>query len=189
MFAIEKILFFETTQQFRDWLSQHGDTEKELWVGFRKVGTGIPGMRYPEAVDQALCFGWIDGLKKTVDERNYCLRFTPRKPDSNWSQVNINKMEQLIQSGLVTAKGLKLYQNRKIKTDEFSYENKPQALPEEMQAHFINEFPVAWQFFDKLPPSHKRTYYHWILSAKQVTTRQRRLQKVIENCIQQKRMF
>ncbi len=112
-----KPVFFKSGTEFREWLSKNHLSEKELYVGYYKVDTGKPSLTWSESVDQAICFGWIDGVRKSIDKESYCIRFTPRNPKSNWSEVNIKKAEELISKGLMQPKGLELYNNRKIKSD------------------------------------------------------------------------
>ncbi len=182
-----QIVFFSNSLEFREWLKENHNKEREITVGYYKVNTGKPSMTWSESVDQALCFGWIDGIRKSIDEKSYCIRFTPRNPKSNWSAVNINKAEALISNGLMEPEGLLLYKNRRVDSyNKYSYENKPETLP----SSFLKLFKAnkkAWNFFNLQPPSYKRMLYYWILSAKQESTQRKRLTKVIEQCEQEKR--
>jgi uncharacterized protein YdeI (YjbR/CyaY-like superfamily) len=184
-----KIVFFSNPVEFRNWLKQHHKDEKELIVGFHKVGTGKPSMTWSESVDQALCFGWIDGIRKSVNKDSYCIRFTPRKPKSNWSAVNIKKAEELIKKGLMQPAGMTLYKNRnEDKYKVYSYENKPTKLPDNYEKRFKAN-KKGWEFFKSQAPSYQRTIYYWILSAKKQETQLSRLKKVIRDSEQQKRII
>lgn len=172
--------FFKTPQDFRKWLQKNHQEATELVVGYYKTKTGKPSMTWSDSVDQALCFGWIDGIRKSIDEESYCIRFTPRKPSSIWSAININKVEMLIKQGLMTAAGLAAYEKRKDhKSKIYAYENKPKELPEAYQTKFTKN-KVAWAFFNKQSVSYQKTIFYWILSAKQETTQLSRLEKVIQ---------
>lgn len=180
--------FFPTPLDFRKWLEKNYKTETELIVGFYKVNSGKPSMNWSESVDQALCFGWIDGIRRSIDKESYSIRFTPRNPSSNWSAVNIKKAEELIDKGLMQDVGLALYKNRKEdKSKKYSYENKPDKLPEHYEKIFKTN-KEAWEFFISQAPSYQKTIFYWILSAKQQTTQQSRLEKVIKESEQQKRL-
>ena len=184
-----KPLFFAEQSQFRKWLEKNHYKETELWVGFYKVGSGKPSITWSQSVDEALCFGWIDGIRKSIDSESYCIRFTPRNPKSIWSAVNIQKAETLIQQGLMQAKGLELYKKSKPdKSAIYSYENKPVNLPPDFEQLFkANQ--NAWDFFSKQSLSYQRTIYYWILSAKQLPTRLSRLNKVISESEESKRHY
>lgn len=181
-------VFFKTASDFREWLEKNHSTEKEIWVGYYKTSSGRTGITWPQSVDEAISFGWIDGISKSIDQESYCNRFTPRKASSNWSAINIEKAETLIRQGLMHASGLELYKNRKEdKSRVYSYENKPEKLPPELEQIFIaNE--KAWHHFKSLPPSHQRTTFYWILSAKQQSTQLSRLEKLIKASEQGKRL-
>lgn len=181
--------FFPTQEDFRAWLEQNHKKETELIVGFYKVNSGKPSMTWPQAVDQALCFGWIDGIRKSIDNESYSNRFTPRRPNSIWSAVNIKKVEELTAKGLMRPEGLAAYEKIKDgKTKIYGYEKKAENLPEE----FENQFKInatAWEFFNKQAPSYQRTVIHWITSAKQEKTKLSRLQKAIAESEMQRRFF
>jgi uncharacterized protein YdeI (YjbR/CyaY-like superfamily) len=180
-------LFFENAQGFRQWLEANYDKESELIAGYYKVATGKPSMTWSESVDQALCFGWIDGIRRSIDEMSYCIRFTPRKPNSNWSAVNLKKMEELIATGQMTPAGLRLFEKRKeAKSETYSYENRIETLPPEVEARFrLNE--KAWEFFTKQAPSYRKTAIHWVMSAKQEVTFEKRFLQLVESSEQGKR--
>lgn len=182
------VTFFETQAAFREWLEQHHNTHKELIVGFYKVGSGKPSMTWPESVDQALCFGWIDGLRKSIDQERYCIRFTPRKPNSIWSAVNIKKIDELTKAGLMKPEGLKAFSHKKEERSTiYSHENAPVALAPAYQALF-EEHRIAWEFFEKQAPSYRKMVVHWIMSAKQEKTRLSRLANTIAASSQLKRL-
>ena len=183
-----KPIFFPHQQAFRDWLELNHLTTKELIVGFYKVGIGKPSMTWSESVDQALCFGWIDGVRRSIDDESYCIRFTPRRPGSNWSEVNIRKVEELSKAGLVKAEGLKAY-NFRVESNSgiYSFESKPLLLDSEYEQLFKST-GTAWEFYLKQPPSYRKATTQWIMSAKQEKTRLSRLEKLIESFKNQQRL-
>jgi uncharacterized protein YdeI (YjbR/CyaY-like superfamily) len=171
--------FFPTQADFRKWLAENHDKETELLVGYYKVNSGKPSMTWPESVDQALCFGWIDGIRRSIDEESYSVRFTPRRPDSIWSAVNVNKVEALTKQGLMMPAGVKAFGFlKKDKSKIYSFESQTKKLPAEYQKLFKAN-KKAWAFFKNLAPSYYRTSVHWIVSAKQEKTRLSRLEKII----------
>jgi uncharacterized protein YdeI (YjbR/CyaY-like superfamily) len=174
-----KVEFFDSKESFRTWLLHNHLIEKELIVGFYKVGTGRPSMTWSESVDQALCFGWIDGVRRSIDEISYCIRFTPRKPTSIWSAINIQKVENLTKAGLMMEAGLIAY---KLRTEEKSKIYSHESESVKLSPIFENEFKQhenAWQFFTSQAPSYRKVTTHWIMSAKQEKTQLARLEKVI----------
>ncbi|RCR71232.1 YdeI/OmpD-associated family protein [Larkinella punicea] len=173
--------FFATPAEFRQWLEQHHETEKELFVGFYKVGSGKPSITWPQSVDEALCFGWIDGIRKSIDETSYMIRFTPRKTKSIWSAVNLKRIGELIEQGLVKPAGLTIFQVRDLKkAGIYSHEKEDQPFDAAFEAQLkANE--KAWHFFHKQAPSYQKTVRHWIMSAKQPETRLKRLTSLIED--------
>lgn len=177
-----KAKFFASQDEFRSWLAKHHKTESELIVGYYKVHTGRPSMTWSESVDQALCYGWIDGIRHKIDEDRYCIRFTPRKRGSKWSDVNLKKVEVLQRKRLMRAAGVKAYEQRiEGRRAGYAYEENIQALSPEMQREF-RRHKEAWAFFEAGPPSWKKKILHWLTSAKKEETRQRRLAKLIESC-------
>ena len=175
------IRFFETPAEFRAWLEANHETATELWVGLHKKSTGRPSITWAEAVDQALCFGWIDGIRKSVDEHSYTNRFTPRKPTSNLSKVNIEKVARLKEQGLMAPAGLHAFEARdEANSGTYSFEQRPQALPPEYTERFRQNDP-AWAFFQAQPPGYRRTVIHWVSSAKREETRLKRLDTLIED--------
>jgi uncharacterized protein YdeI (YjbR/CyaY-like superfamily) len=176
-----KPTFFPKPADFRKWLKKNHDKETELLVGFYKVGSGKPSITWPESVDQALCFGWIDGVRRTIDEHSYTIRFTPRKPRSIWSAVNVKKVKALLDAGLMEPAGLKAWQARDPKkTAIYSFEQRDEAV---FDSAFEKQFKAngkAWKFFQAQPPGYRRTVTFWVMNAKQEATRQRRLARLIE---------
>jgi uncharacterized protein YdeI (YjbR/CyaY-like superfamily) len=172
--------FFRTPADFRTWLERNHDRAPELWVGFHRKATGKPSITWPEVVDQALCFGWIDGIRKRIDETSYMNRFTPRRPTSTWSEVNVRRVRELDEQGLMTPAGLRAFELRKEnRTGLYSYEQRPQDLP----ARYARPFRTnarAWKTWRAMPPSYRKAATWWVVSAKREETRQRRLAILIE---------
>lgn len=174
------ITFFKTPADFRKWLEKHHETEQELWVGFYKKDSGKPSITWPESVDEALCFGWIDGVRKSVDETRYKIRFTPRKRGSIWSAVNIKRAEALIEEGRMRPAGLQAFQNRKEdRARVYSYEQPGGPKLSEEYEEKLRVNPKAWEFFQAQTPSYRKTTCWWIMSAKKEETRLRRLDQLI----------
>jgi uncharacterized protein YdeI (YjbR/CyaY-like superfamily) len=173
-------LYFETPAKFRAWLKRNHAEATELLVGFRKKGSGLASITWPESVDEALCFGWIDGVRKRVDESSYTIRFTPRKPGSTWSAVNMRRVEELRAEGRMTEAGLKAYEARvENRVGIYAYEQRSPTLETEYERRFrANE--RAWAFFESQPPSYRKTANWWVVSAKKPETRDRRLAQLIE---------
>ena len=173
--------FFSRPYQFRQWLERNHDRETELLVGFHTKASGKPSVTYNEALDEALCFGWIDGVRKNLDETSYTIRFTPRKPRSIWSNINVNHVERLTKAGRMCAAGLDAYARRDPKrTGIYAFENRPREFAPEYEKKFRAN-KGAWKFFEQQPPGYKRTIIFWVMSAKQEETRLRRLERLIEN--------
>lgn len=185
---MNNVTFFENQEQFRKWLEENHETATEIIVGYYNKKSGKGGMTWGESVDQALCFGWIDGIRRKIDEESYCNRFTPRKANSNWSAVNIKKVEELTEKGLMKPAGITAFEKRKEdKSRIYSYENKPTHFPPEFEKIF-RQNQIAWEFFNKQSKSYQRTLMYWVLSAKQETTRQKRLEKLILESENEKRV-
>jgi uncharacterized protein YdeI (YjbR/CyaY-like superfamily) len=173
--------FFATPGDFRAWLERHHDSAGELLVGFHKRGSGRPSMTWSESVDQALCFGWIDGVRRRIDDTSYTIRFTPRKPRSTWSAVNVKRMKELIGQGLVAPAGLAAFERRSDdRTAIYSYEQRRNAKLEPDQQRRLRADERAHAFFESQPPSYRRAAIHWVTSAKKPETRERRLSQLIE---------
>jgi uncharacterized protein YdeI (YjbR/CyaY-like superfamily) len=172
--------FFKSAAEFRRWLAAHHDTETELLVGFYRKGSGTPGISYKDAVDEALCYGWIDGVKTRVDETRYTHRFTPRRKGSIWSLVNARRVSELIALKRMAAPGLAAWERRDAKkTGVYSFENRPKAFDAGLEREFRKQ-PAAWAFFRAQPPGYQRLMTFYVMSAKQQETRQRRLDRLIE---------
>jgi uncharacterized protein YdeI (YjbR/CyaY-like superfamily) len=172
--------FFACPEQFRAWLEENHATATELVVGFHKKHTGRSSMTWTESVREALCFGWIDGIRRSLGEESYTIRFTPRKPRSIWSARNIQHVEELIREGRMTPAGLAAYEARTPeRTGVYSFERRHEArLDPEQEARFRAD-PAAWEFFQAQPPSYRQTAIHWVVSAKRADTRERRLAQLI----------
>jgi uncharacterized protein YdeI (YjbR/CyaY-like superfamily) len=173
--------FFATPADFRTWLERHHESQSELIVGFHKRGSGRPSITWPEAVDQALCFGWIDGVRRRTDDTSYRIRFTPRKARSTWSAVNIKRMKELVAEGLVAPAGLAAFERRADdRTAIYSYEQRKSARLEPDQERRLRADERARAFFEAQTPSYRRAAIHWVMSAKKPETRERRLTQLIE---------
>jgi uncharacterized protein YdeI (YjbR/CyaY-like superfamily) len=180
--------FFKTPSAFRKWLAAHHSSSKELWVGFYKKGSGKPSIDWPESVDEALCFGWIDGIRKSIDGESYKIRFTPRKPTSVWSAVNIRNVEKLVTGNRMRPAGLKAFEARKeYRSGIYSYEQRSPELVEPYLGK-LKRNKAAWKFFHTQPPGYRKIMNWWIVSAKQEATRLKRLDKLIEESAQGRRM-
>jgi uncharacterized protein YdeI (YjbR/CyaY-like superfamily) len=176
---IVKITYFKSASEFRRWLEVNHARVTELWVGLFKKDSGKGGLTYAEAVDEALCFGWIDGLKKRVDALSYTHRFTPRKPKSKWSRINIQNVERLKKAGRMTPAGLQAYAARvPERSGVYSFENAPRQLAAAEEREFKAD-AIAWEFFQQQPPGYRRLAIWWVISAKKSETRARRLGQLI----------
>lgn len=163
----------------RRWLRQNHASADELWIGFYKKGSGKPSVTWPESVDEALCFGWIDGLRQSIDAESYQIRFTPRRRGSIWSAVNIRRVAALTNEKRLQPSGLRAYAARKEnKSGIYSYEQRSAELAEPYRGLFQRN-KVGWEFFEAQPPSYRKALSWWVVSAKQETTRQGRLRKLI----------
>jgi uncharacterized protein YdeI (YjbR/CyaY-like superfamily) len=173
--------FFASPEQFGAWLEKHHEGETELVVGFYKKASGRPSITWPESVEQALRFGWIDGVRRGLDERSYTIRFTPRKARSTWSAVNVAKVEELKERGLMRPAGLRAYEARTPeRTGIYSHEReRPAVLPPELEQR-LRANAAAWEWFGARPLGYRRTATHWVISAKREETRLRRLQTLID---------
>jgi uncharacterized protein YdeI (YjbR/CyaY-like superfamily) len=177
----ERRLFFATPEDFRDWLAANHETQTEQHVGFHKTGSGRPSITWPQSVRQALCFGWIDGVRRSIDADSYEIRFTPRRPRSTWSAVNIRLATELIESGEMQPAGLAAFEARTESNSViYSYENDEAALSEPFHKRLRADSQAA-AFFDSQPPSYRRTAIHWVMRAKRPETRERRLATLIED--------
>lgn len=173
--------FFRSAAEFCAWLKKNSGSEKDLVVGFHKVDSGKPSMTWSESVDEALCFGWIDGVRTRIDKDSYKIRFSPRKKDSIWSAINIAKAEQLIAGGRMQPVGKEVYARRvERRSRVYSYDRAaaPSLSPSNEKQFRRNG--IAWKYFQEVAPSYRRAVTHWVTSAKQEATQQRRLQQLIE---------
>lgn len=180
--------FFAKPADFRKWLAKHHATETELWVGFYKKSTGKPSITWQEAVDQVLCFGWIDGIRKSVDADVYIQRFTPRRAGSIWSAVNTKRAQELIEAGLMKPAGKKAFEARDpAKTQRYSFERDNVNLsPAQLKQFRANK--RAWEFFQSQPPGYRKIGMWYVVSARQEATQQRRLERLIADSAKGQRL-
>ena len=180
--------FFPTPAHFRSWLERHHATATELLVGFYKRGSGKPSITWPESVDQALCFGWIDGVRKGVDDDSYTIRFTPRKKNSIWSAVNIKRANELIELGLMRTAGLRAFEARdEARSRIYSYERAAAAFsPDDEKRFRANR--AAWKWFNEQPPGYRKQLTYYVTSAKKPETRLRRLEILIAASAEKRRL-
>jgi uncharacterized protein YdeI (YjbR/CyaY-like superfamily) len=173
--------FFETAEEFAAWLAKHGSTKSELIVGFYKRGTRRGSMSWPESVDAALCHGWIDGVRKRIDDERYQIRFTPRKPQSIWSAINVERVRVLEAEGRMTPAGSKAHSfRREQKSKIYSYEQKQTAALAPAEEARFRKAKTAWKFFEAQPRGYRQLVVYRIITAKRPETRQRRLAALIE---------
>jgi len=174
-----KIEFFASASKFRQWLAANHERATELWVGFYKKGSGKPSLTWPESVDEALCFGWIDGIRKGVDDISYTIRFTPRRPRSIWSAVNVKRAQELTKLGLMQPAGLAAFQKRREdRSRVYAYEQQERMLDEAYEKK-LRANNKAWAFFQTQPAWYQRTASWWVISAKKEETRLKRLATLI----------
>ena len=174
------IKFFTSAEKFRKWLDENHEKATVLWVGFYKKSTGRPSLTWPESVDEALCYGWIDGVRKTIDEESYKIRFSPRKLKSNWSGINIRRVDELTRLGLMKPSGIRAFEARQeYRSGVYSYEQRSTELPPELDA-ILKKNKKAWTFFHAQSPSYRKTIFWWIVSGKQEATRAKRMARLIE---------
>jgi len=184
-----KSKFFRTPTDFRAWLEKNHATATELWVGFYKKDSGKPSITWPESVDQALCFGWIDGIRKRIDEISYQIRFTRRRRGSIWSEINIKRSEELVRQKQMRPSGLKAFAARiENKSGIYSYEQRTTELAEPY-AQLLKKNEIASNFFEMQPASYRKMICWWIVSAKREETRMARLAKLISESAKRKRLL
>jgi uncharacterized protein YdeI (YjbR/CyaY-like superfamily) len=172
--------FFATPADFRAWLETHHETAKELLVGFHKKGTGKPSITWPESVDEALCFGWIDGVRHSLNEISYSIRFTPRRPTSIWSAINVARVAELTKQRRMRPAGDRAFAARTPeRTGVYSFERLEAAKLTKAQEKTLRAHRKAAAFFDAQPPGYRKVVTHWVVSAKREETRERRLQRLI----------
>lgn len=181
--------FFATPAAWRRWLEKNHEKRAELWVGFYKTKSGKPSITWPQSVDEALCFGWIDGLRQGTGEDSYRIRFTPRKATSIWSKVNIARVEALEAEGRMTDAGRAAFARRKdSRSGVYGHErDKPAELPPEWRARFEKK-KRAWSFFQSQPPGYQRIAIHWVMVAKREETRSRRFDQLLADSLAQRRI-
>src|SRR6266699_6100665 len=181
--------FFETGAEFRAWLAENHDTATELGVVLHSKASGKPTMTWSEAVDQARCFGWSDSVARRLDETSRVQRFTPRKPKSNWSAVNIKKVKELTDRGLMTPAGLAAFARRgEARSGVYSYENRHLAALDRARERTFKAQATAWAFFSQQPPSYRQTAIYWVMNAKREETRSKRLARLIAESAAQRRL-
>jgi len=174
--------FFAIPDDFRAWLEKHHASATELVVGFHKKHTGRASMTWTESVREALCYGWIDGIRRSLGDDSYTIRFTPRKPGSNWSSRNVRHVEELTREGRMAPAGLAAFEARRPdRTGVYSFERRQPARLEPAQERQFRTKKAAWKFFESQPPSYRKTAVHWVVSAKREETRSRRLAQLIED--------
>jgi uncharacterized protein YdeI (YjbR/CyaY-like superfamily) len=178
-----KVKYFRSAPALRAWLKGNHERCAELWVGFYKLGSGKSSATYAEAVEQALCFGWIDGVKKSVDADSYTHRFTPRKPNSKWSAVNLQRARRLKAAGSMEAAGLKAFEAADLGSRSYSYEQRDSAKLTAEQERQFRGHPKAWEFFQSQAPWYRRTATWWVISAKKEETRQKRLASLVKHSL------
>ena len=171
--------FFKSPADFRRWLAKNHDRETELLVGFYKKDSGIPSITWPESVDEALCYGWIDGVRHSLDADRYTIRFTPRKKGSVWSTVNVNRVRALAELGLMQPTGLAAFEARKEdRSGIYSHEQGDVEMPEPYLG-LLREDAAAWEFYEKQPASYRKAVNWWVVSARKDETRRRRLDSLV----------
>ena len=184
----DAVKFFRTPAELRRWFDKHHRTAELLWVGFLKKDTGRPSITWQESVDEALCVGWIDGIRKRIDENRYKIRFTPRRPGSIWSAINIARVTVLKKEGRMRPAGLEAFsKKRENRSGIYSYEQRPLTLPEPYRSALAAHRRAA-DFFEAQPPSYRKLISWWVVSAKKAETRQSRLDKLIAACAAGKRL-
>lgn len=187
--AITRPKFFATPAAWRAWLEEHHGAHDELLVGFHKRGSGKKSITWPESVDEALCFGWIDGVRRSLDETSYTIRFTPRRKSSTWSAVNVARVAELTRDGRMHEAGQRAFAARSAaRTGVYSFERTEAAVLPEEHAARLAASPAALAFFEAQPPWYRRTATHWVVSAKQEATRERRFATLLADCAAGRRL-
>jgi len=180
--------FFAKQESFRKWLDKNHEKKDELWVGFYKLASSLPSMNWSESVDQALCYGWIDGIRKSIDDKSYMIRFTPRRPNSNWSAVNVKKVKELSKQNLMQPAGIAAYKKlEKDKSKIYSFEQNSIKLDSVYKIEFKKN-EKAWKYFEASASSYKNLTTWWVMSAKREETRQRRLGILIESSTKEEKI-
>lgn len=177
-----KPVFFQTQAALRKWLMKNHQSADELWVGMYKKHTGKPSITWPQVVDEVLCFGWIDGIRKSLDAESFTNRITPRRKGSHWSAINLKRVEELKAAGLMQPAGLLAYEGRDpAKSQQYSNEHRQIVWPPTLEAKF-KEHKHAWAFFQEQPPGYRKTITWWVISAKREETQHKRLERLIAQC-------
>ena len=175
------VVFFASPEELRAWFDEHHETADELWVGYHRKATGRPTVTWPEAVDEALCVGWIDGIRYRLDDTRHAQRFTPRRKGSIWSAINTKRAGELMAEGRIRPAGLRAFEARSPeRTAVYSYERETAAFSKDQQRRFEADRP-AWAFFQAQAPSWRRAITHWVSSAKREETRERRFVRLVED--------
>lgn len=186
--AVEPVKFFADPEALRRWFDKYHDKADQLWVGYYKRDSGRPSVTWQESVDEALCVGWIDGIRKRIDEASYTNRFTPRRAGSVWSAVNISRVAALIKAGRMRPAGLAAFaRRRENRSGIYSYEQRPQNLPDEYRAMLAAD-PRAAEFFDAQPPGYRKLMTWYVISAKKEETRAQRITRLLDACRAGKRL-
>ncbi len=173
---------FPNQAAFRNWMKKNHNKATELLVGFYKVNSGKQSITWSQSVDEAICFGWIDGIRKSIDNESYCIRFTPRKSKSIWSAINIKKVEELTKQELMQPAGVTAFSKREeTKLRIYSYEKEAAILSNDFLKKFMAN-KKAWSFFQSMAPSYQKTALHWVTGAKQEITKVKRLEELIRDC-------
>jgi uncharacterized protein YdeI (YjbR/CyaY-like superfamily) len=182
-------VYFESPAVLRRWFARHAATAPELIVGFMKRGTGIPSITWPESVDEALCVGWIDGVRRRIDDERYQIRFTPRRRGSHWSNVNIRRIAVLKKAGRMKATGLQAFAAKsRTRSGRAAYEQKTPAKLSPQDVKTFKRDAVAWKYYATVPPGYRQLVNWWVTSAKKVETRAKRLRMLMEACADQRRL-
>lgn len=175
-----KVRFFTNKSELRKWLARNHGKADELWVGYYKKATGIPSITWPESVDEALCHGWIDGLRKSIDEKSYCIRFTPRRAGSAWSDVNIRRVKKLTELGKMEPAGISAFECRKMDSASNAVKRANIRLSRQFEDR-LKSNKKAWEYFNGMAPSFRKMSIGWVMSAKKEETRLRRLAVLIDS--------
>lgn len=184
----DRLRFFRTGDAFRRWLKTNHDKRDELWVGFYRKDSGKGGITYAQALDEALCYGWIDGIRKKLDEESFTTRFTPRKPRSIWSNVNVKHVARLTSEGRMQPPGIAAFEKKdESRSGVYAFERETAQLEPEMIERFKRD-RVAWKFFESQPPYYRRVTSWWVISAKREETRNSRLEKLIKHSAREERL-
>jgi uncharacterized protein YdeI (YjbR/CyaY-like superfamily) len=186
----QTVTFFRSPEAFRTWLSKNHDSQTELWVGYYRKESGLQSITWPESVDEALCFGWIDGIRKKVDDVSYKIRFTPRRKKSIWSRVNIQRAAVLTHQRRMEPAGLAAFRRREeANSRKYSFENRETAMLTPTQQREFQRHGTAWKFFQSQPPGYRRTAAWWVISAKRPETQRKRLTRLIDASGEKRRIF